>query len=67
MWNVGARFALFDLLRVIERVHVFVLQFYPIILRRCPQYLRYGKIMPRSYTKLIFGAEGLILNTPLKT
>ena len=25
MWNVRARFALFDLLRVVEGVHVFVL------------------------------------------
>ena len=58
MWNVRARFVLFDLLRVVERVHAFVLQFYPIIPHRWPQYLRYRNIMLSSYTKIGFGAGG---------
>ena len=67
MWNVRARFVLFDLLRVVERVHAFVLQFYPIIPHRCPQYLRYRNIILSSYTKISFGAGGQMLNTPEKT
>ena len=58
MWNVRARLVLFDLVRVVERVHVFVLQFYPIIPHRCPQYLRCGNIMLTSYKRLSFGAGG---------
>ena len=66
MWNMRARLAFFDLLRVIERVHVFVLQFYPIILRRCPQYLRYGKINAQILYKAHFWCRRLDIKHPTK-